>query len=121
MPLHRHQLDQSREETSVTKISQWANDFVLSMLRTVVPIAWGWVLSQLVTHLPWLASVLGVSPGAPPPAWLVPTLMVGWYALWRKVEPKLPPWLTRLVLGANTTPAYAMEASLSGTSTPPLV
>lgn len=32
--------------------------------------------------------------------------MAGWYAIWRILEPRLPDWLTRVVLGSAVAPSY---------------
>ncbi|MFB9953517.1 hypothetical protein [Cellulomonas denverensis] len=34
-----------------------------------------------------------------------------WYVLWRKIEPYLPDWITRLVLGSAAAPTYAKTTS----------
>lgn len=37
---------------------------------------------------------------------LTGTILVLWYSLFRWLEPKLPAWLTVLVLGSNKAPIY---------------
>jgi hypothetical protein len=79
------------------------SDYALGLIRTVVPTLWGalaaWGVAAGV-HLPAAADVYG-------PAILAFLLASVWYAVWHAVERKLPPWATRLVLGANTEPRYA--------------
>jgi hypothetical protein len=78
-------------------------DKVLSLLRTGIPIAWGWVLMFLLARVPTVhslvdnASVYTVIEGA---------VTLAWYTLWRFTEQHIPPWLTRLLLGANASPTY---------------
>lgn len=79
-------------------------DYGLGVLRTAVPALWGSLASVLVN---W---------GLPiPDAVGLPLLsllaMVAWYAVWHAVEAHLPPWLTRLVLGANTAPTYTAPSA----------
>jgi hypothetical protein len=70
------------------------SDIVVSIIRTVVPVAWGSALTWVATQLPFLAAVL------------VATLTTLWYSLMRSVERYLPAWLTVLVLGSNRPPIY---------------
>lgn len=74
----------------------------VALLRTTVPTLWGGALGWLATlgvHLP--AQVTHAV------QWLLMSMAVAaWYAVWHWVEGRLPPWLTRLVLGANTSPRY---------------
>lgn len=86
------------------------SDYVVSLLRTAVPGLWGTLIAFLLTAFGWLASVfefLGVDPTSPQAAsWATGVAIALWYALWRWLEPKLPAWLTRLVLGSNQAPTY---------------
>jgi len=81
-------------------------DYGVSLLRTGVPIAWGYVLTWLVGLIPALQPVLerpevvGLSNA------ITFGLALGWYAVMRWIEPRLPAWLTRIVLGANAAPVY---------------
>lgn len=103
---------------------QSLSDYVTSVLRTAVPYAWGLLITYLVSLLPGVASVL--LPAVPDilgwgPA-LAAVLAAGWYALMRKIEPKLPAWLTVVVLGSNSQPTYltGTETVLpTGTTVPP--
>lgn len=84
-----------------------------SHLRTVVPVAWGTVVAQLLAlltpHLPgdvgqaladWLAGDAAI-------AFVTAAVIALWYAAARLVEPHIPDWLTRLVLGSAAAPTYA--------------
>ena len=90
-------------------------DTITSWLRTVVPGAWAALVTVLLgwlgTHAPWAVQLLdsfGVdltSPGVV--AFVVSAVLALWYILWRWLEPRLPAWATRLVLGSSRPPAYA--------------
>lgn len=80
-----------------------------SILRTVVPALWGSVIAWLIGVLPILApleaDLRGLADILLP---VITAVIIGaWYALWRWLEPKLPDWLTRAVLGSAKTPIYA--------------
>ena len=82
------------------------SDKVVSLLRTVVPVIWG-------SAIAWLLTVISVP--APVGSFLtnqtdlvVVASITLWYAAFRWLEPKLPAWLTRIVLGSNQTPSYAV-------------
>lgn len=105
-------------EEPTTPIGKWATGFVISLLRTFVPAVWGVVLGWVLINIPQLAQLLGLQEGDPAPSWLIPFVMLGWYAVWRKLEPKLPAWLTRFVLGANTAPTYTAPATETSLSQP---
>ena len=88
------------------------SDRAVSYLRTVVPVAWGSLVGLLLgwvaPHLPGelgdtLADLLG---GEAAIALVSGLAIAGWYALWRRVEPQIPDWLTRIVLGSASTPVY---------------
>lgn len=81
-------------------------DRVTAWLRTTVPALWGslvaWLLGVVVlpdavaealTSEAVVAAVLALAIGA-------------WYALWRWLEPRLPAWVVRLVLGSARSPRY---------------
>lgn len=79
-----------------------------SLLRTIVPYVWGLVVTWLITLLPVLAplqdQLLGLATIALPI--LAAVLSAAWYAFWRWLEPRLPDWLTRAVLGSAKAPVY---------------
>lgn len=108
----------------LSEVGGRVSGYVLSILRTLVPGAWGALVGWLLTNVPWLADALQLDEGdaSSVPAWVYVLAMTGWYALWRKLEPHLPAWATRILLGANTAPRYiapATEASLSVPKTLP--
>lgn len=98
------------------------SDYVVSLLRTVVPIAWGMVITFVVGLVPALTDF--VDP-ATLTNWGVPitaAVTAVWYAVMRKLEPVLPAWLTVLVLGSNSTPKYLASGQVvvsTGIKLPP--
>lgn len=92
------------------------SDLVASWLRTVVPGLWsavlGTVLGWLAAHAAWsldLLELLNIDPTTERfTAGVVLIVLAVWYALWRKAEPHIPDWLTRIVLGSSLTPAYQL-------------
>jgi len=79
-----------------------------SILRTLVPALWGsfilWVIGMIPTLAPLRDQLLGLSDLILP---IISAVIIGaWYALWRWLEPRLPDWLTRAVLGSAKTPVY---------------
>lgn len=81
-------------------------DYGVSLLRTGVPIAWGYVLTWLVGLIPALQPVLERPEVIGLSNVITFGLALGWYAVMRWIEPRLPAWLTRIVLGANAAPTY---------------
>lgn len=79
-----------------------------SILRTVVPALWGafigWAIGLLPILEPHREALLEY--GTPLSAIVAAVLIGAWYAFWRWLEPKLPDWLTRAVLGSAKTPVY---------------
>lgn len=84
------------------------SDFVTSQLRTYIPAAWGAVIAWLVGWQLLPAELAETAQNFAVVLTAVATAI--WYALWRAVEPRLPAWLTRLVLGSNNTPRYVDPA-----------
>lgn len=79
-----------------------------SVVRTVVPALWGAVVAWFVGVVPALAPLAGELNGLG--ALAVPVVIAviigAWYAFWRWLEPKLPDWLTRILLGSAKAPVY---------------
>lgn len=79
-----------------------------SILRTIVPALWGsiigWVLSVVPLLEPLRADLLAYGDLAVPVIGAI--LIGGWYAFWRWLEPHLPDWLTRILLGSAKMPVY---------------
>lgn len=88
--------------TPATSVS----DIVVSIIRTLVPSAWGSVLTWVATQLPFLEAPLNAAGATGLGAVLVVVLTTLWYTLMRNLESHLPAWLTVLVLGANRAPIY---------------
>lgn len=80
------------------------SDQLTSWLRTVVPAAWSAVVVYAVTlgAPAWLVDALGTAG----PTLVVPLVLAAAYAGLRRLEPHLPPWATRILLGGNTPPTY---------------
>jgi hypothetical protein len=86
-------------------------DRLVSWLRTIVPGVWAGVIAWLVGRgLP--DSITTAADGLGQMV-LIPAALAVVYPLLRAVEAKLPPWLTRLLLGSNQPPSYG--ASPDGT------
>lgn len=83
-------------------------DRLVSWLRTIVPGLWA-------LGIAWLAglglpdSVTGAMDGLGQMV-LIPAALAVVYPALRAVEAKLPPWLTRLLLGSNQPPSYGTSA-----------
>lgn len=82
-----------------------------AILRTVVPALWGSLIAWLIGVLPILApleaDLRGLADILLP---IITAVIIGaWYAFWRWLEPRLPDWLTRAVLGSAKTPVYAAK------------
>lgn len=86
-------------------------NYFLSAARTVVPLLWGYLLTLLARLSPELAEAF-----AAPPVVSAVTVTVAalWFLLFRRIEPHLPAWLTRLVMGANSRPVYVPPAGEPG-------
>ena len=80
-----------------------------SILRTVVPALWGCIIGWVLTVVPELEPLRGqlLAYGDLAVPFITALLIGAWYALWRKLEPRLPDWLTRILLGSAKTPVYA--------------
>lgn len=85
------------------------SDEVISLIRTVVPVVWGFAVSWLIglglpaTLLDQVHSIVV--------AGLTAVLTAGWYAAWRWLEPRVPGWLIRVTLGYPASPMYAIPRS----------
>ncbi|HEX3778549.1 MAG TPA: hypothetical protein VHX38_02700 [Pseudonocardiaceae bacterium] len=85
------------------------SDGAISLIRTVVPVAWGFAVSWLVgLGLPLivLARVHDLVVAA-----MTAVLTAGWYGLWRWLEPRVPGWLITLALGYAAAPVYTAARS----------
>jgi hypothetical protein len=89
------------------------SDRAVSLIRTRVPILWGSLIAALVTwaspRLPvdvvaWAADWAGSEATV---ALIVAAVIYAWYWVWRRLEPRIPVWVVRLVLGSALTPTYA--------------
>lgn len=113
--------------TDITEpVDPGAPSIVTSWLRTAIPGLWAALIAWLLTAWPWLAGVLDeihVDLTSPTVVAIVGALALAvWYAAWRKLEPRLPDWLKRLVLGGAKAPAYApVVAGVAQITTLPVV
>lgn len=87
-----------------TDPNQTLSDDVIAMLRTVVPIVWGFIASWLI-NLGIPGAVLAAVHGAAITG-LTAVLAIVWYALWRWASPHIPQWIVVLVLGYAANPTY---------------
>jgi hypothetical protein len=78
-------------------------DWGVSWLRTVVPTAWGALITFLLSRFPDVHEALS-GPGVTMAVTAVAVAL--WYSLWRWLEPRLPAFLTALLLGSNARPTY---------------
>lgn len=92
--------------------------YAISLIRTVVPLAWGYAAAWLI-HLGLPAAFLAGYRDAVITA-LGALATAGWYALWRWLEtrlPKLDSWAARLVvvlaLGHPAAPVYLTAAPVA--------
>lgn len=86
-------------------------DRLRSWIRTTLPAAWGTVAAWLVsTELIAPDAAADVQAGAV--AATTPVAIGLLYAGVRWVEPKLPRWARRLVLGSDTPPTYRPPAEV---------
>lgn len=86
-----------------------------SILRTLVPAWWGLLIAKLLIAVPALEpmreQMLGWGDLA---ALTVSAVIIGaWYALWRWLQPRLPNWLVRALLGSAQTPIYEPAAIIA--------
>lgn len=78
------------------------SDYITSIIRTLVPSLWGTALAWLITRVPLLEEVREELTGLG--LVLVAVCIAGYYALIRKVEPHLPEWLRRVLVGSANAP-----------------
>ncbi|PSL04142.1 hypothetical protein CLV30_106147 [Haloactinopolyspora alba] len=78
-----------------------------SWLRTVVPVLWGALITWGAAQLAWLpAPVVALLTSGDLVLFITGAVVAVWYAVWRRLEHRVPAWLTRLVLGSNQAPRY---------------
>ena len=83
------------------------SDRAVSYLRTIAPVLWGSLLAAVLPSLPWLpVEVVEWLSGDAASLAFAAALIAAWYVVWRHVEPHVPDWLTRIVLGSAQSPAY---------------
>ncbi|WP_075846552.1 hypothetical protein [Saccharomonospora sp. CUA-673] len=80
------------------------SDRLTSWVRTVVPALWAALVAWFVGL--GLPAEFADTLGGLADELIVPAALAGVYALVRWVEPRLPQWLARLLLGSSRPPAY---------------
>lgn len=88
---------------------------ITSILRTLIPALWGSVIGWFLTVVPVLeplrADLLAYGELAVP---VIAALLIGgWYAVCRWLEPHLPDWLTRILLGSAKAPVYEAHQKIN--------
>jgi hypothetical protein len=78
----------------------------ISLMRTAVPLAWGYVLTWAASAIPVLVPVLERPEVVGASSAITFALSLAWYGLMRWLEPRLPNWFVTLVLGWSTAPRY---------------
>jgi hypothetical protein len=96
---------------------------VTAILRTVIPALWGsfigWVLSVLPVLEPLREDLLAVAENPVIVPFIITFLIGLWYVIWAKLQPHIPDWLVRLVLGSAKRPVYVEpKAILKADGTP---
>lgn len=100
---------------AITTPGQDLSDRAVSLIRTRVPILWGSLIAALITwvspHLPvdlvtWAGAWLGSETTV---ALVGAAAIYAWYWAWRRLEPRIPVWLIRLVLGSAQAPIYGVN------------
>jgi len=86
------------------------SDRSVSYLRTLIPIVWGSVVTWLASTAPSVTDFLenlNINLTSETTVGIVTAAAIAlWYVVWRAIEPKIPNWLTALVLGSSKQPAY---------------
>jgi hypothetical protein len=115
-----HPSDQKGVAVSVpTPPDNPVSNYIVSLLRTWVPLAWGGLLAWATSQVPALEPYLN-SEGMVAVGGALAALLAGlWYLLWRTVEKKLPAGLTRFLLGANSRPVY-LEGTVNSVRDEPM-
>lgn len=82
--------------------------FFTPFVRTLVPIMWsafvGWILSLIPGLEPVRELLLDQSSSLT--LFVLALGAAGWYALTKWLEPKLPNWLSAILMGSAKTPNY---------------
>lgn len=89
--------------------------YLTSVIRTIVPAAWGTALAWLVS-VGILDQAAAAGPGAAAGGFLVTVAIGLYYLLARLVEPHLPPFLAAILLGSPAAPTYQGTVPVGGTA-----
>ena len=84
------------------------DDVVVRNLRTVVPVAWGSIVSFLIQFIASdISEPINDALRSEPVGVAVTALTIWvWYLIWSKVSHLIPDWLTKLVMGSEKEPTY---------------
>jgi hypothetical protein len=85
------------------------SDWATSVIRTVVPVLWGALITYLAGLVPAVAHLIDPSSVVDLGPAVAAVVASVWYAVMRKIEPSLPAWLTVIVLGSNKTPLVYVD------------
>lgn len=90
--------------------------FWTSFIRTMVPIMWSAVVGWLLMLIPALEPVreLLLDQSDTLVLFIGGAFAAGWYALTRWLEPKLPDWLSGILMGSAKTPEYSGDSDPDG-------
>jgi len=91
-----------------------SSDFVISLLRTGVPAAWGLLIAWATSQFGWLSGLFeatGWDPTSKQTGAMVTTVFFFlWYTAWRWVQNKnfswMPPFVIALAMGSTAEPEY---------------
>jgi|AntRauTorcE11897_2_1112592.scaffolds.fasta_scaffold42863_2 hypothetical protein len=84
-------------------------DHVTALLRTAVPALWGafvaWLLS-LAAYPEFLSPITEALASDGAQVAVVAAVIAAWYEVARLLEPRIPAWATRILLGSSASPTY---------------
>lgn len=81
------------------------SDRLTSLVRTAVPTLWSALVAWVVAKFGLSGALAGILAGLGEQL-VVPAVLAVVYAVLRWVEPRLPNWLTRILLGSARPPRY---------------
>lgn len=80
------------------------SDTIVSIIRTVIPAAWGSLIAWLLSQIPALEMIESQIESIEA---VVTFIVIGlWYSVTRALEPRTPEWLRKILFGVATNPEY---------------